>query len=87
MSLGLYLKHSVFFENQCHLLDVKIAQTSKTENINGFVDTVKAFNKARQLDEEEADSLGDGANILIEHLASVQDETEAAVYRHTVKQH
>ncbi|KAJ8040364.1 hypothetical protein HOLleu_14629 [Holothuria leucospilota] len=89
LSLGLYLKHFASFENQCHLLDVKMAKTlhhPTPESSKDFPSTTAAYTKARQL-EEEANSLDEEANILIEHITNIQEEDQAQIYHSTIKQH
>lgn len=48
--------------------------------------TAEKYARARQLD-EEADGLDDSANILIEHLATIQEQTTAVVYHQTIQEH
>ncbi|KAJ8018727.1 hypothetical protein HOLleu_43131 [Holothuria leucospilota] len=88
LSLGLYLKHFNSFESACHLLDIKISQTleNSSQDLNAdFLKTAEKYARARQLD-EGADGLDDSANILIEHLATIQEQTTAVVYHQTIQE-
>lgn len=87
--MGLFLKHFNSFEAACHILDMKIArQVGETPDgsTRNFQDAVEVFTKARKKD-EEADSLDDGANLMLEHLVSVQDPEQAAIYHQTIQEH
>lgn len=59
---------------------------TKGTTTDAFMDTVTAFANANKLD-EEASTLDEGADVLIEHLATIQDEENAEVYHNTIKQH
>ncbi|KAJ8018893.1 hypothetical protein HOLleu_42856 [Holothuria leucospilota] len=47
-------------------------------------DAVEVFTRARKKD-EEADSLADGAKLMLEHLVSVQVPEQAAIYHQTIQ--
>ena len=59
---------------------------AKGTTTDTFTETVTAFINANKLD-EEANCLNEGADVLIEHMATIHDEGNAEVYHNTIQQH
>lgn len=86
---GSLFKHFNSFENACHLLDVQIAkciERTPSRLTTYFAEGSQKYTKAIKLD-EEAESLDDGTSVLMDHLATVEDPQQAAVYHETIQQY